>query len=105
MNVYIYQAALLCESCGNNVKAILQEKGLAPQNPNDEYSYDSDDYPKGLYPDGGGESDCPNHCDICGLFLENPLTQDGENYVKECTESDHIPDDWLEFYAYLWDGD
>jgi hypothetical protein len=43
----------------------------------DENDYDSDDLPKGPYPNGGGEADTPQYCDGCGILLENPLTQAG----------------------------
>ena len=35
------------------------------------------------YPDGGGESDCPEHCAVCHVPLENTLTSDGVEYVLE----------------------
>jgi hypothetical protein len=38
------------------------------------------------YVDGGGESDCPQHCGTCGVYLENPLTKDGIAYVLEAIE-------------------
>jgi hypothetical protein len=78
MDVYIFQAALLCETCGANVR-----NDLGPEPEGGEYCYDSDGYPKGPFPDGGGEADSPNHCDHCGEFLENPLTDDGVQYVQE----------------------
>jgi hypothetical protein len=74
MNAYMYQAALWCEPCGLAIMARLNEAGKMPEAPADERTYDSDDYPKGPYPDGGGESDSPEHCDGCGVFLRNPLT-------------------------------
>lgn len=58
MDAYISNAALYCESC-------------APD--------DAD----GPYGDGGGEADCPQSCDACGAFLENPLTAEGRRYVVE----------------------
>lgn len=74
MNVYIYQAALYCEDCGDAIRnSIPQPDGADLQ---DESTYDSDQWPKGPYPDGGGKSNSPEHCDACGLFLENPLTSD-----------------------------
>ena len=79
MEVYIFQAALLCAECAQQVMAEIEYPG----NPKDEYTYDSDDYPKGPYSDGGGEADTPQHCDHCGVFLENPLTGDGYVYVIE----------------------
>ena len=83
MNVYIYQAALYCEHCGNEIRQSLTDEGKAPANPDDESTYDSDDFPKGPYSDGGGEADCPQHCDGCNCHLDNPLTGDGELYVTE----------------------
>ena len=35
------------------------------------------------YSNGGGESDTPQHCAGCGVFLDNPLTGDGAEYVAE----------------------
>lgn len=89
MKVYIFQAALLCQGCGH--AAIENVKVLHPKNvpaldalgfPLDESSYDSDQFPKGPYDNGGGEADTPQHCDHCGVFLENPLTGDGMLYVN-----------------------
>lgn len=59
----------------------------------DESSYDSDEFPKGPYLDGGGESDTPQHCGACHEFLENPLTDDGLEYVRE-----NQRDEWDSFY-------
>lgn len=86
MKVFMYQAALLCEDCGEaqrkHLDAAFAENGIEPVDADDESSYDSDRYPKGPYADGGGEADCPQHCDQCGVFLENPLTPDGDTYVR-----------------------
>ena len=75
MKTYIYQAALYCEDCANNIIASLHWSKRE--------SSDSDDSPQGPFPDGGGESDCPQHCDCCGTFLENPLTPDGDDWLRE----------------------
>lgn len=83
MRAFVYQAALYCEECGAAIRAKLAAENKAPVNPDDESSYNSDDYPKGPYEDGGGEADRPQHCDACGVFLENPLTDDGVEYVRE----------------------
>lgn len=81
MKAYVFQAALLCEDCGDEVKRHTPAPhGVDPTNP-DESLYDSGDWPKGPYGEGGGEADSPQHCDHCGEFLDNPLTSDGENYV------------------------
>jgi hypothetical protein len=100
MDVYIYQADLYCEDCGQKICKALKRAGKAPKDPSDEYSYDSDDYPKG--PTDEGEADSPNHCangEKCvnaqtlkwkgkkvgkvGMFLETSLTSDGVDYLCE----------------------
>jgi len=43
MLVYIYQAELLCQECGEQVREHLTAEGKAPDDPEDEGSYDSDD--------------------------------------------------------------
>lgn len=86
MNVYMYRAALYCEDCGAKICARHKAEGKAPESPDDERTYDSDDYPKGPYPDGGGEADSPEHCDACGLFLANDLTTDGLAYVQQAVD-------------------
>ncbi len=98
MDAYIYQADLYCAGCVTEI-----QESLAPNEiPGDENTYTSDEYPKGPYPDGGGEADCPNYCLGCGCFLENPLTSDGYEYVKEAVES-HIlssecVNEWFDYY-------
>lgn len=71
MDAYIYQAALLCDDCADAVN----RAGASD-------SDDSDDCPQGPYCDGGGEADSPQHCDHCNVFLENPLTSEGYEYVR-----------------------
>lgn len=98
MNAYIYQAALWCEDCAREIRERLTAEGKAPEDPSDETSFDSDAFPKGPFPDGGGEADTPQHCDggetCCnaeslfdgtkvGAFLENDLTDEGMEYVRE----------------------
>lgn len=85
-DVYMYQAALYCAECGEKIRADLDVIGHTPEDPDDETSYDSDDYPKGPFADGGGEADSPQHCDACRVFLENPLTSGGETYVREAID-------------------
>ncbi len=83
MNVFVYQAALYCEPCGTSIRERLDGEGKRPADLDNESSFDSDDYPKGPYADGGGEADSPNHCDACNAFLENALTTDGESYLAD----------------------
>jgi sarcosine oxidase delta subunit len=83
VDVYIFQADIYCEGCGEEIKKEIEAAGNAPADAEDEHTFDSDDYPKGPYPDGGGESDTPQHCGGCRAFLYNPLTQDGYAYLRE----------------------
>lgn len=111
MDVYVFQAALLCDGCGEAVRRDLDANGCKPEDVEDESSYDSDRYPKGPYANGGGEADCPQHCDHCGTFLDNALTGDGETYVRdafrEFVETGHgNPDvlaEWKAAYGWCWD--
>lgn len=79
MNVYVFQAALYCEACGHAIRDTLMPDA------------DSDHYPQGPYSDGGGEADSPQHCDACNTFLENPLTGDGYEYIRQQIKL-HRPD-------------
>jgi hypothetical protein len=81
VEVYIYEADLWCVDCGEEKRAELRAAGRAPKNPDDECTYDSDDFPKG--PTEEGESDSPSHCAGCGCFLESDLTPDGLKYAAE----------------------
>ena len=115
---YVYQAALYCDDCGELIRDELEHQGKAPADPDDEHSYDSDDYPKGPYPDGGGESDGVWHCDAhedcenaielpsgrkIGAWLENPLTPDGVAWLCEVLRTGRgdlgVHALWREWYA------
>lgn len=105
---YVYRAALWCERCVQSICGGLAFPTYA--NPNDETTWDSDDYPKGPYPNGGEEADTPQHCDGCGKFLKNPLTDDGRAYVREAL-ANHVNagsglkmvlDQWSHFYDIPW---
>lgn len=84
MDAYVFQAALYCEDC-------------APD--------DAD----GPYSEGGGEADCPQHCDSCHVFLKNPLTEDGTVYVQEAVAEHKANDrgsiaviqEWMEYYDWI----
>jgi len=104
MNAYIYQADIYCEECGALIRQELDEQGACPADPTDESTFDSDEYPKGPYADGGGEADCPQHCAACGVFLENSLTSEGVAYVKEAAIDPfrgQAAAEWLQFYG-IW---
>ena len=91
MQVYIYNADVYCEECGESIK-----KGLGR-----DFTGDSDDYPQG--PTEQGYVDYPAHCGGCGVFLENQLTEEGYDYLREMLEEENehnaeIHAEWREFY-------
>lgn len=102
MNAYIYAAELLCEPCAQEIMADLTLAGQAPANPADEHTYDSGDYPKGPFTDGGGEADTPSHCGNCDTFLCNSLTPEGADYARNMIRQRHgapgVLRQWRAFY-------
>ena len=98
MDFYIFQADTYCQLCASGIKARLDP----PPTPEDEWTFDSDEYPKGAFDSDYEESDSPDHCASCQIFLKNPLTSDGEAYIRELALEDNIPQEWREFYSYLW---
>ena len=83
-NAYLYRAALLCEACAHPIRAAYLETHPACGTGTwSDVTPCQDNYPHGPYPQGGGESDTPAHCDNCQVFLENPLTDDGIAYVRD----------------------
>ena len=94
---YIYCADVYCDDCGKAIRKRLTAEGKAPADPGDEWSYDSDDFPKCA--DNDDEADTPQHCavgkdcinairignkndDRVGLLF-GELTCDGMTYVEE----------------------
>lgn len=106
---YAYQADLWCDDCGQMIRERIEQEGRTPPNPNDEHTYDSDEYPK-YAPGGGGASDTPYHCaagaecvncfrigkrggevkrggQIVGALVTESLTSYGVAYVKKSAGS------------------
>lgn len=94
------------------VHSRVKIEGKGPEYPNEEWTYDSDSYPKR----GGNneESDTPQHCAAGGRclnaitllsggkvgFLFGELTLDGVAYVKEAiAERSEVTDLWRGYYA------
>jgi len=65
MDAYTLSTDIYCEMCATDIALINIDTHL-----------------KGPFTDGGGEADIPQHCTTCDLFLENPLTDIGHNYVQ-----------------------
>ncbi|TXI90582.1 MAG: hypothetical protein E6Q36_01240 [Chryseobacterium sp.] len=93
--LFMYKAALYCEDCGKRLRADLDKQGKKPADPNDETSYDSDDYPKECL---SGESDTIDFCDSgerctdplelkngfkVGCYLDQDLTDQGVVSLRE----------------------
>ena len=74
MEFYIYKASYYCGPCGKEIMASLP----TPPDKDDEYTYDSDDYPKGPYLASQTEADYPMSCEVCELPLGNMLTEYGK---------------------------
>ena len=94
MTVYIYNADVYCTDCGDKIKHRLDVAQTLDTG-------DSDDYPQG--PTDQGETDTPEHCRSCGVFLENSLTSDGYDHLMEMLEDENehnaeIHAEWREFY-------
>lgn len=58
-----------------------------------------DELVDGPKPHGGGEADYPQYCSMCGRFLENPLTDDGQKMIDKLSESHPKYDEWTDFYG------
>jgi hypothetical protein len=113
MDAYVYAADLYCEDCGRAIQDELKDDGH-------EDTGDSEEYPQGPYPDGGGESDGPAHCGAdakcinamtlagvtIGAWLGNPLTEEGVRYLQEMLDAPNpspyqraLHDFWRRVYA------
>lgn len=112
---YIYCADIYCDDCG---EAIARDcRGVDDG--------DSDTFPQGPFPNGGGEADCPQHCGSgadclnalevdghkVGAWLENDLTNHGVEYVRDAIaesrrtgQENAVVDYWAEVYS-PWYGD
>ena len=126
----IFQAELWCDDCADKIKRRLAEEmfnregcvvlpdGMACIDFDDvddldgylrlmgEFDYDSDDYPKDCV--GSDESDRPEHCAGCKVFLENDLTAEGVDYVRSLAVDAYADEDensvafeYLDYYSYI----
>ena len=98
---YIFNAALLCEDCGDDAKVAIGEKwaeGAA------EYD-DSEHYPQACPNEDWADSPC--HCDNCHVLLDHiSMTKDGEEYVREAllanTGDREVLESWRVFVELDW---
>jgi hypothetical protein len=97
---YVFQSAIYCETCAKQIEAGCKTRGSQfwPESMRE----DSDHYPQGPYSIGFDEFDSPQHCDACGMFLENPLTQDGVDYIRDAIKRNDgnpvVLKQWRDFY-------
>lgn len=114
----IYAADVWCADCAEKIKQRIRDEGFAPEDEDDQYSYDSDEFPKDC--DVSCESDTVEHCaagEDCinaidldgfkiGCWLENDLTTEGGDYVVEAVregrkDGNEVMELWAEYYDYL----
>lgn len=94
--ICIYKADCFCDACGQKIARELRDSGLAPKEPENLSSYDSDSYPKWV--EDNWSHDCPYHCAAgkdcveaihvpkigkVGCILTERLSKDGIVYVEE----------------------
>jgi hypothetical protein len=93
MNVYQFQAEILCEVCAEFYMNTHDKPAQAD---------DSDEWPQGPYTSGGGEANFPCHCGACQDFLGNPLTSDGLNWLTDELNNGEpvtgVRKEWQQFY-------
>lgn len=100
--VYAYNAALYCVPCGTEICNTIDMAKLVELYGEDwDLPYDTDHYP---LLGKNGESDSPDHCGECGEFLENPLTDDGVNYVVELAQFELERDGKIGETVGMWMG-
>ncbi len=108
----IYCADIWCDECAQAIRDDVRAHGKAPVDPDDEHSYDSDEFPK--HAGDNDESDCPQHCaagESClnaqtlsdgnkvGLLLGG-LTNTGIEYVEEAiAEGGLVAEFWRAEYG------
>jgi hypothetical protein len=95
MQFYIYCADVYCPECVRDIKKQINQNGTKNL-----CKEDSDNYPQG--PFDNEESDSPQHCGSCGVFLEQPLTTHGYDYIRELIlENPTLTSskEWIDFYG------
>lgn len=86
MLTYTYRTVYLCQHCALAVIAHAPGDRRKPR-------------PVCLLP-----MDCPQHCDRCGVHLENPLTDVGREFVRQWCEVDPalITHDSVRLAVAIW---
>jgi len=101
MKIYMFDGDWFCGPCGEAIATTLPEPDAwEREHP------DSNSYPV-AYDSSEGESDTPDHCGKCQLFLERNLTDEGRQYVQDYVDTltsgidgdTDITELWGEFYG------
>ena len=96
MKIYMFEASWYCRTCGEAIAATLSE----PDEWEQEHP-DSDSHPV-AFDSSEGESDTPDHCAECGLFLTRHLTEEGVRYVKDCVADDLCASGSIGLVSRMW---
>lgn len=110
----VYRADVYCCTCTDAIRDDLFLAKKCPVNLDDETTYDSDEFPKFIV-GHNDPSDSPQHCgngrecleplvlgrNTYGAFLDQPLTADGEQYVRE--QHRDRPSDLTRFWMRHYD--
>ena len=87
---WTHNAAIYCDDC-------KPDNGCS-----DDRCLDSECCPQPVF-STSDEADTPQHCEACNAFLENALTGDGMEWLREALSSergtDEIKDEWRSFYG------
>jgi hypothetical protein len=93
MIVFYFRGDVYCQPCGLQYVDECDRRGV-------EDNRDTDTYPQQAL--NNEEADTPQHCADCDEFLENPLTDEGRQYVtdkiRERRGRKSILRLWKEFY-------
>ncbi len=114
----IYAADIYCNSCGNDIRKSITDSGLAPDDPDNESTYDSDEYPK--FVGSLDETDSPQHCgsgEDCleaetlsdgskvGRLIGTNLTEAGVEYTREQIASGGlVAEFWADQFVHYLEG-
>ena len=85
---YAYNADTYCDDCAAKIVEACDNEGC-------EDTGDTNDYPQYCF---SNECDYPDHCADCDEFLENDITTDGVDYIKERYADD--PDAYQEYVDF-----
>jgi len=83
---YMYQADFHCTSCHDSIVSAIQRDApdKVPADLYDEYTFDSDDYPKAVL--GTLEGSRLEHCGTCGAALDTYIYHDAGDDDCECDD-------------------